>query len=85
MERMLNRMRRLGYLPATSPNMEELAAGADARLLSNVIWNENHVLRSLFPPLAKTRYNLRPRHHPFVLPEKDVKNFIPRVLFARDH
>ena len=62
MERMLNRMRRLGFLPATSPNMEELAAGADARLLSNVIRNDNHVLRSLFPPLAKTRYNLRPRH-----------------------
>jgi hypothetical protein len=80
LERMLNRMRRLGFLPVASPSMERLVAGADAGLLRA----DDHVLRGLFPPLAKTRYNLRPRRHPFVLPTKDTKNFIPRVLFAGD-
>jgi hypothetical protein len=82
LERMLRRMRRLGFLPMNSLSFEEMATMADGGLLRAVIQNEFHVLRGLFPPVAERRYNLRPRRHPFELPLKDNKNFIPRVLYA---
>src|SRR6218665_863981 len=43
--------------------------------------NERHVLRHLFPSEKPRIYDLRPRAHNFILPEKDDSNFIPRVLF----
>src|SRR6218665_1749536 len=33
------------------------------------------------PPVAKRTYNLRPRKHPFLLPPKDDRYFVSRVLF----
>src|SRR6218665_2613003 len=42
--------------------------------------NEFHILQPLFPPLAQHKYSLRRRVHSFMLPCKDDKNFISRVL-----
>src|SRR6218665_2792946 len=43
--------------------------------------HECHVLRPLFPPLAQRSHSHRPRAHDFVLPRKDDKNYIPRILY----
>ena len=53
-----------------------------ARSHQNVnMHKHHHVLHPLFPPLLERRPGLRSRHHPFKLPPKDDKNYIPRVLF----
>src|SRR6218665_2723491 len=56
----------------------------ECRLLSSIIRNSYHVLRSLFPPILTTvtrRPGPRKRDHPFTLPLKDDKQCIPCVLY----
>src|SRR5688572_19867033 len=43
--------------------------------------HSEHVLRRLCPAHRATQYNLRTRPHPFALPNKDDKNFIPRMMY----
>ena len=81
LQRFLQKVKRLGYLPSHYPDLDRLIDDADFRLLKCVIWNLNHVLRSLFPPIVKRPYALRSRPHNFELPRKDDFNFISRVLF----
>src|SRR6218665_691817 len=42
-----------------------------------------HVLSRLLPEVKSTSYNLWPRAHCFVLPTKDTRNFIPRMLYEK--
>ena len=81
LERFFAKMKRLDYLPSSQEPIEALVDTAERRLLGAVISNYSHVLRSLFPPIVHRQYNLRPRSHNFKLPEKDDKNFIPRILY----
>ena len=39
------------------------------------------VLQSIFPPVLLRRPGLHKRYHPFILPLRDSKNFIPCVLY----
>ena len=83
LDRFLQRSRRMGYLPDNAPDVSDMVRRAEDRLLTAVSRNTSHVLRSLFPPVIKRSYSLRPRTHDFVLPPKDDKNYIPRVLYRR--
>src|SRR6218665_1221781 len=47
------------------------------------VTDPRHVLSRLLPEVKSTSYNLRPRAHCFVLPTKDTRNFIPRMLLRR--
>src|SRR6218665_1540060 len=64
--------------------VSEMVREAEDKLLSAVrpTSNQFHVLRRLFPPTIERKYSLRLRKHDFVLPPKDDKNFIPRVLYS---
>ena len=62
-------------------SFESMAEAADVRLLRAVVASDAHVLRQFFPPVAKRTYNLRPRKHPFLLPPKDDRYFVSRILF----
>ena len=64
------------------PAVSEMVREAEDKLLSAVTSNQFHVLRRLFPPTIERKYSLCPRKHDFVLPPKDDKNFIPRVLYS---
>jgi len=59
-----------------------MVRAAEDKLLSAVSSNQFQVLRRLFPPTIERKYSLLPRKHDFVLPPKDDKNFIPRVLYS---
>jgi Reverse transcriptase (RNA-dependent DNA polymerase) len=83
MERLLRRAQRMGYLPEDAASAEERATKADEGLFRAVNNNVTHVLRCLFPPLARRAYSLRQRPHDFMLPIKDDRNFIPRTLYRR--
>src|SRR6218665_3153252 len=76
MERLINRLRRCGFLPMSAPSASTLANEADQRLFRSVIHNPNHVLHKLLPDVRRVSYNLCPRVHGFELPIKDVINFI---------
>src|SRR6218665_2922917 len=82
LEQFLNRTGRMGYLPGDSPAVSEMVRKAEDKLLSAVTSNQFHVLRRPLPPTIERKYSLRPRKHDFVLPPKDDKNFIPRVLYS---
>src|SRR6218665_91236 len=80
-ERFLQRIIRMGYLPPALPDAAVLIAEAETRLLASVVLRHNHVLRPLFPPVIIRRPGLRPRPQEFVLPDKDDCNFIPRIIY----
>ena len=58
-----------------------LASEADDVLFNAILTDSEHVLRRLCPAHRATQYNLRTRPHPFALPNKDDKNFIPRMMY----
>src|SRR6218665_660635 len=51
-------------------------------LFKAIILNPYHVLNSRLPEKRSTNYRLRPRAHQFNLPQKDDKNFLPRLLLT---
>jgi len=75
-----NTMKKTGYLPEEYGTASEKVM-AEVSLLSAVGNCPNHVLRSIFPPIVERTYHLRPRPHDYLLPERDDRNFINRVLF----
>src|SRR5678815_2070182 len=80
-EQLSNRMRCCGFLP---PLGRSVSAGLTAEPLFKAKCSNDpyHVLRHHFPlPRDSTyKYNLRPRPHPFTLPDRDDQNFNARVL-----
>src|SRR6218665_1640207 len=56
MERFINKLRRLGYLPANRAAMETMIDVTDRGLLRAVVTRNNHVLLSLFPPILAIQY-----------------------------
>ena len=75
------RLKRRGFLSAETPDEATLVSKAADRLFQAIIADPNHVLRKHFPGIKRSNYNLRPRAHEFTLPQKDVRNSIPRLLF----
>src|SRR6218665_2685884 len=59
-----------------------MVCAAEDKLLLAVSANQCHVLCRLLLPTIERKYSLCPRKHDFVLPSKDDKNFIPRVLYS---
>ena len=77
----INKSKRLEYCSPNVPCFADLCTKADVTLFNNVTCNTFHVLHPLLPDIKAQPYNLRPRAHQFVLPEKDTRNFINRMLF----
>lgn len=69
----------LGYTFHLISYFSALVTAAKDRLLPSV--NSSHVLRPLFPKLHPTTRLLRKRAHPFSIPNRYDKQYIPRVLF----
>src|SRR6218665_2657646 len=82
LERLMGRHWR-GFLPVQDRSFSDLAAEADRKLFRAVETDPRHVLSRLLPEVKSTSYNLRPRAHCFVLPTKDTRNFIPRMLYEK--
>jgi len=71
----------MDYLPDNAPTFPSLVGQVDERLFCSIELNPPHVLRDLLPPKAKRPYKLRPRAHDYILPIKNVKNFVPLYLY----
>src|SRR6218665_882138 len=81
MELLINKLKRSGFLPMSSPSASTLTNEADLRLFRPVTQDPNHVLCKLLPEAKWVIYNLRPRVNGFQLPTKDDRNFIPCLLY----
>jgi len=67
---------------ASDPTPTQLAEASDDNLFSNVLTNNNHVLKPLLPDKSNHQYNLRHRRHTLTLSIKtDARNFVVRQLF----
>jgi hypothetical protein len=82
LEGFIRKTKRFGYLPQNAPTAEHLSHCADVTLFKAVTSNKYHVLHNLLPAIRTHEHNLRPRSHNFVLPHKDDRNFIPRMLYT---
>src|SRR6218665_653159 len=81
LERLIARIRRRGYLPSDFPNIASLAEEADRRLFKSIIQCQTHVLRHLFIDMPTSTRSFRVRAYNFILPLKDNRNFVSRVLY----
>src|SRR6218665_273409 len=81
MERLINKLKRSGFLPESAPSAVALAGEADQRLFKTLISHPTHVLRKHLPEVRQLSYNLRPRPHGFLLPSKNDRNFLSRLLY----
>src|SRR6218665_3849701 len=80
MGRFMRRLLKAGFTSTADADIDASISSAELKLLNRVQSNEFHVLRPLFPALVQHKYSLRRRVHSFMLPFKDDKNFISRVL-----
>src|SRR6218665_3918965 len=81
LESFVRRTKRGGFLPDDAPSFRDMAARADSNLFGSIISNPHHVLRCLCRESPAIQYNLRSRPHPFDLPERNNKNFLPRMMY----
>src|SRR6218665_618767 len=82
LERMVERLRRCGYLPESAPSFAEMALKADKSLFQSITSSPGHALSRFLPRVKSTGYNLRPRAHVYELPKKDNRNFMSHVLYS---
>ena len=85
LEGILRRAVNWGLYPNSGPTLTKLTQNADRVLFNKVLCNSNHTIYPLLPPVKVTPYNLRPRAHDRVLPQKTTslaKNFLYRMLFS---
>src|SRR6218665_294738 len=65
----------------SGPSLASLATLADNPLFQSIVSNPDLVLRHLCQERPASQHNLRPRPHPFVLPNSDPKNVLPQLLY----
>src|SRR6218665_796503 len=72
-ERLYNRLKRMGYLPMGDLGIPALFYQAKASLYQSIHQNPAHVLRHLLPPTVQHVYGLCPRLHNYVLPLRPLR------------
>ena len=80
LEAFLLKAKKAGFYPQNGITIENIITKNEATLFKSIIQNPDHVLHPFLPPLADTRYNLRQRTHPYVVPQASSslqsRNFI---------
>jgi hypothetical protein len=82
LQALLNKAKKWG-LCTVAPTLALLAERADDKLFRAASSNPLHLLHQLLPPLRNTRYALRARAHPFIIPPTSnmlSKTFLHRLL-----
>jgi len=81
LEAFLRRAVKFGYYDSNAPDLQTLEERAEDKLFNIILTNPRHVLHPYPPPLTET-YNLRPSQHHLVLPNKDDRNYLNRMLYS---
>ena len=77
----LNRSKKFGLYPEDGKSFQELCDEADQKPFRKVQTNEQHVMHKFIPETKNSIYELSLRKHNFILPDKDDRNFINRLLY----
>jgi len=81
-EAFLWRAVRLGYCKSDDPSTVTVIVNTKFNLFRNILNNSNHVLHDMLPAKKKAvPYSLRTTGHGRILPVKDNKNVMTRMLF----
>ena len=73
---------RLDYYKSDDPCVVTVIANTECNLFRNILNNSNHVLHDMLPAKKKAvPYSLRTTGHGRILPVKDNKTFMTRMLF----
>jgi len=70
-----------GFSDLKQPPLTEIIDSNDLNLFHAIYTNPSHCLYPLLPPSKNSGYNLRKRGHNLLLPKRDDRNFINRVLY----
>ena len=84
LESYLKRSKKAAFYPSAGQTITDIVTATEATLFVKVFSNPSHVLYPLLPQLSNHPYNLRPRTHPFTIPQKSnslvEKNYLNRLL-----
>jgi len=78
----LKRAVKFGYYENNDLDLSTLLLNTDIQLFKSITNNPNHVLFHMIPPKKITPYSLRNRGHGLILPNKDDRNFVNRMLYC---
>ena len=84
LQAVLNRAIKLNYYKETDSNIEQIVNKMELDLYTKINENENHILHHLLPENKSYQYNLRYKQE-YILPDKDNRQFIPRMLYRNLH
>ena len=73
------RMTTVASFMYASPAWWKFTLARDRPRVEQLLWRM--IRSSRLPEIRSTNYSLRPMAHEFSLPQKDDKNFLPRLLF----
>src|SRR6266516_813940 len=82
LEGFIRRARKFGYYSPSDHDVKTLCKSADDCLSKRVLSNPAHVLRPYMPEQCPIFYALRKHTHNYMLPRKDNRNFLNRMLFS---
>ena len=82
LESFLRRAKRFQYYSSSGPDTETMIKLNEHKLFQRILQNPNNVLHPLLPPLKVVSYHLRCTGHGRILPRKDDRNFMNRMLYA---
>ena len=88
---LLRRSTRTSFCSRNVPNFSDICLDADQDLFRKVLYNRQHVLHQLLPPVSAIShsYSLRTRTHSRQLPDRLSRladcNFITRMLFYQSY
>src|SRR6266496_1991197 len=80
----LKRAIKFGYCSSQLPTLQTLVNNADSTLFKQISSDKFHILHPLLPHLKPRHHNLRPRSHPYVIPDRSTalldKTFLTRTV-----
>ena len=81
----LKRSIKSGFYSASSPTIPDLVSTNEVTLFNSIQSNPQHVLHNLLPHRTTHSYSLRPRAHPYCLPQKTsnlaTRNFLMSLMY----
>jgi len=81
-EASLRKAIKFNYYSAAQPCFSQIVKKLELGLFNKIEPNPHHCLHSLLPPLKPLKYDLRKSGHNYILPVKDDRNYVNRMLYA---
>lgn len=81
LEAFIRKAQKFNYYSKTQPCFSQMVDKIESDLFRRIEMDPHHCLHPLLPPLKSSNYGLRKRGHSYMLPTKDDRNFVSRLLY----